>query len=995
MSLSLNKFKIVLGFLVLIVSQLKGQDYDPHYIQYSVLEGLPSSEVYDLEVDSLNQLWISTDRGVCLYNGYDFKTFTTEDGLADNCNFEIFRDSKNRMWFNGYNQTLSIYRIGEFKPYQFNSLIGNNSKANQGRWVVDVYENDNKELFYSMVSSRSIALFKFNEESIPVGLDIDLSSDSLDILIKTKQNILEYDNVPFSFYRVNWLNFVFALSHKDRDYYYNKNELFERDSNTGEIKSQILDHKVEKLFVDSDNNLWVCTLKGLYCYPQADLSVSPKYYFSELSISSIVEDLEGNYWMSTNDAGIFFIPSFEFTNVINKSDDEKVFNYQSISVLENHILFSTTNAGLFSIDKSHDKRYISLEKQTQSQLVSRQVELITVNDTAYIGSNTKVVESGNGLQITTVPKATKKTEFHIPGAKKFMLSNQTKIIDALSGFYVYNHDGVLTFESKTSKFPFTERVTCILEVGDDIWIGSISGLFKVENYEYERIEEILRFGKSFERISDIKIDHYNNLWIGTIGGGVYYINDQEIAQLTMENGLSSNMINQILVSPDSLIWLATNNGINAISYTLRNGMIDKQDIKNLNNFDGLISNYVNDIDFWNGKLWAATNEGVCSFDPVIIQKKYSEVPIVFDQFVVNDSSYLETSTREFENNQNDVLIHYTGVRYRKNKNTSIYRYRLVTNHSDSKESWFTTSENNIRYNNLSPGTYRFEIAARNKIGEWNKQPKVLEFVINPHFTETVWFRLMALLCSVLLFGGILYYQIQRYRAKVQKDKELKEAKLKSQAFELATLRNQMNPHFVFNSLNSIQNFIYKKDVSKANYFLSKFSKLMRDSLQYTRLDFIPLASEIDFLNNYLELESMRFPEKFEFSITVSEELDIDGLLVPPFLLQPILENSIKHAFNDIDYRGKIKVNISEAGEEMLLIELSDNGKGRQSNNNGDSGIQMSEEHKSLGLTIVSDRIKLMNKTYYDGKAKLKFENLFLGEIGFRVNIIVPISYSND
>jgi len=141
---------IALLFPLLINCQLMGQQSDPHYIQYSVAEGLPSSEVYDLEIDSLNQLWISTDRGVSVYNGYEFKTYTTEDGLAGNCNFEIFKDSQNRLWFNGYNQTLSLFKNGIFSSYMYNSSIGEIASVYAGKWITDITESPNGHLYFAM-----------------------------------------------------------------------------------------------------------------------------------------------------------------------------------------------------------------------------------------------------------------------------------------------------------------------------------------------------------------------------------------------------------------------------------------------------------------------------------------------------------------------------------------------------------------------------------------------------------------------------------------------------------------------------------------------------------------------------------------------------------------------------------------------------------------------------------------------------------------------------
>ena len=201
----------------------------------------------------------------------------------------------------------------------------------------------------------------------------------------------------------------------------------------------------------------------------------------------------------------------------------------------------------------------------------------------------------------------------------------------------------------------------------------------------------------------------------------------------------------------------------------------------------------------------------------------------------------------------------------------------------------------------------------------------------------------------------------------------------------------MNPHFVFNSLNAIQSFMFKNDIENANYYMSKFSVLMRNSLQYTRLDFISLRDEIDFVKTYLELETMRFSGKFDYIINIEDSVDLDFIQIPSLLLQPILENSIKHAFKNINYTGLIILEVTEKDENSLEVYIRDNGVGV-------AGViekktNLNEKHKSFGLEIVKERIALLNSGAFNTKASIDLVNISdikKDETGFQVHFILPI-----
>jgi len=206
----------------------------------------------------------------------------------------------------------------------------------------------------------------------------------------------------------------------------------------------------------------------------------------------------------------------------------------------------------------------------------------------------------------------------------------------------------------------------------------------------------------------------------------------------------------------------------------------------------------------------------------------------------------------------------------------------------------------------------------------------------------------------------------------------------------------MNPHFVFNALNSIQNFVFKNDVKKANYYLSRFSKLMRDGLQFARLKYISLEEEIIFLNTYLELEKMRFPDKFTYNVKVEDDIPTNRYYIPPLLFQPILENAVKHAFKNIDYEGLLKINFEEKiPGEVLKITITDNGEGFDLEK---VGINKQTKNKSLGMEIITNQIALLNSEGKDTKASFKIFNrksIDSSLSGTQAEFIISVKWSED
>jgi two-component system LytT family sensor kinase len=234
-----------------------------------------------------------------------------------------------------------------------------------------------------------------------------------------------------------------------------------------------------------------------------------------------------------------------------------------------------------------------------------------------------------------------------------------------------------------------------------------------------------------------------------------------------------------------------------------------------------------------------------------------------------------------------------------------------------------------------------------------------------------------------LIGGLILLAISAllvYRSSQQKKKA-------HQLMALQSLRSQMNPHFIFNSLNSVNSFISKNDDRSANKFLSEFSKLMRSVMENSKYDFVPLASELEILKRYLNLEHFRFQDKFDYTFEVDETINEDGVEIPPMLIQPYIENAVWHGLRYKDEKGKLKVQFVKKGNYLVAI-IEDNGIGRKKSQELKTRNQ--KESNSTGMKNIEQRLNIINELH-GTRLQVNIEDLMDGEecTGTRVEINIP------
>jgi len=361
--------------------------------------------------------------------------------------------------------------------------------------------------------------------------------------------------------------------------------------------------------------------------------------------------------------------------------------------------------------------------------------------------------------------------------------------------------------------------------------------------------------------------------------------------------------------------------------------------------------------------------------PYITEMQVLNQPISFD---VNGSPV------SLKYKQNFFSIGFSAQAYTMAKDVK-FRYRL-----NRFDDWTEASGRRFaNYTNVPGGDYVFQLQAANNEGVWNE--KIVEMPV--HIATPFWLRWWFITLVALVIAMAAYWLYRFRMEQVKKKQRLKsEYEKKLANVEMSALLAQMNPHFLFNSLNSIDSYIIRNESKKASEYLNNFARLMRLILQNSRSNYINLKDELEALELYMQMESLRFKNKFCYSIAVDENVETNSIVIPPMLIQPYVENAIWHGLmhktNGIE--GLVKINISKNADDLLCV-IEDNGIGRKKA--AELKEQKQSNHKrSMGMQITKDRIEIINKLY-NMNASINIYDMEdeLGNAkGTKVELIIPV-----
>ncbi|WP_158638272.1 sensor histidine kinase [Panacibacter ginsenosidivorans] len=947
------------------------QDYN--YQHYDLTNGLSGLTVYSMVQDNDGYLWFGTETGLSRFDGIHFKNFTTADGLTDNEVLKLYVDSKNRIWIISFTNSVCYYKNGVIYSPKNDPVLAKIKFSSEPR---DICEDSNGNIILIEISSIHIidtsgSIHYINNYQSHSFINNSLGNNShgniavLTTLVTRNTNNLGELQIDKNNFSISYAMFLTSLNLVNTNTTIRHGKLFVYPTK-GKIHINIEGLNVSKdidippfftsLSYLNDSLITINCTNKILLYNINQWKILSVFAISA-QVNSCFKDTEGNYWFATNGYGIYRLGSLAFKNYDINFNGNLLPVY---SIVKNgHVVSAGTNNSLvWKIDLRSDKLdYTKLN----TNLVGRVTSLIVSQD--------KLIAGASGVH------------FILRDGKETALVNAFAY--AVKNIFTYDDKllvatGRLVFEiSKKDSSNFdtiwNQRATCAYKFDSLYYIGTIHGLYKInQNKEQTFIgdnESILASRISqLSRIGD-------TLWIATYGNGVVgYANNKIFVHITESEGLTSNMC-RVITAQNHYLLVGTDKGLNKISFEGTKYKISKYTSSN-----GLNCDIINCVYTENDTIYIGTPYGLTFFDPSKVDN--NSISVLNIDNVISKKHKWSSLERNFylSADDNNLSVDFSCVSFKSQGNITYY-YRL----SGVDTEWRKTKENKLDFPSLSSGNYILELYAVNAFGKKSNSIKIT-FSVGKFFYQESWF--IGLL--VALTGISIWFLVVNRIKKIQNnEKEKLKTQKRLSELEQMAFRAQMNPHFIFNCLNSIQQYIFSKSIFDANKFITEFASLIRQTMDISARSFISLDEEIKYLTTYLKLEYTRFEENFDYTIIVAPNMRFEGVYLPPLLLQPFVENSIRHGIRNLAVeRGIVTVNFS-IKNQFLVCVIEDNGIGRASA----AALKTfnKDEHQSKGMSIIEKRIEVLNSENAE-KITMKVEDAFPEEVnkGTRITLYIPI-----
>lgn len=751
---------------------------------------------------------------------------------------------------------------------------------------------------------------------------------------------------------------------------------------------------------DLDHNLWIATVSGV---DRLDPSRQRFDHFRHVEgeVSSldepgayrIVVDKPGNVWIcgtGINKLDRHLMPVFRY-----KHDEHNGYSLANDWVYgatedRNGTLWVATMKGLDALDKKTGRfRHYRHDPADPGSLGNDMTSAVMQDKEGMIW-----VCSWQGTLDRLDPATGKFIHYIGPGGKfgyegriyHVLYQDQTGVVwigEASSGITALDYKkGTIRHYGHDPAKPegmSDYQANCICEDNQGfIWIGHGSvatdrldprtGRF--EHYQY-------RFGDSgsisSNYINAIVRDQKGDLWMGTSAGGLcrYQSSTRIFTTYTEKDGLLDNNVTSIVEDNDGNLWLGTGKGMCRMSPEKK--QFSNFDYPNSPRSDRVVTFYCKGKD---GMLFFKSgNNGLTAMDPALLRPNRYIPPVVITQFKLfnkprpissggpdgGGNKGLQTLT--LAHDQNFFSFEFSALNYTdpaKNR----YAYKLE---GVDKDWVYSNTRRSADYTDVAPGTYIFRVKGSNNEGLWNNEGTAIKVVIAPPWWRTWWAWSLYIFCAVTV---LLVIDRQRRARLIEKERQRNLAR----ELEMQALRAQMNPHFIFNSLTSINKFVLKNETDAASDYLTKFSRLIRMVLNNSKLSLISLEDELEMLRLYLEMEKLRFKESFVYCFEIDRKVDTAGIFIPPLLFQPFVENAIWHGLMHKQGRGRLDIRL-RVERNVLICTISDDGVGRSFAKASTS--KSAQKQKSMGIGITKQRLALINGVMEDKTDNFRIQDLYL------------------
>lgn len=917
----------------------------PYSVQiWNTENGLPQNSINSITQTKDGYLWLATFDGLVRFDGVSFTIYNSANTSLFNSNYihKVFGDNSGRLWVVTSNEILlynkSKFQLIDIKPYQREVSFSQNKSGEVFICTEDQglfrFQNNQLQFLDALDSLKTKAIEYVNDNLyIATNNGVYTFNNKLQLLIKTQNGVtnvmkgLGKEDILFiekgNVYQlekgekvaVSFLNkfpknlkvddvvvkkSLIILKTIEKVYILKDDKLVIYDEYAGLTENNLL-----KVFCDAEQNIWIGTFKsGINMLKEKVFqSFTEKEGFTDNSATTIIQGIDSAMWIGYQQDGIFKI-----TN--EQSEVEKI-----------------------RLTDNNEIRSLMRDKNGTIWVGTGGRGLYTFNSTS---KNFKLV-SDSTLNENTIHALLEDSE-----GKIWIGTNKN--------IYTYVNEKITPYLTDEREI---DNVNFLMEDSKGrILYGSHNGLGIITNNKHKVITT--KDGLSNNKVRTIYEDELGTLWVGTYGGGLNRIKNDTIFTFDNLQGMLNENVSCILEDKKGFFWMTSNNGLYKVEKQSLNDYADKN-TKVINSSVFVREDGIHNIEFNGGfqpsayedindDFWFSSISGI-----VKANTSYNYITnsnVVIEKLLVNGKEIDFENQPEISPKADEIEIFYTQPSFYSPQNIR-FQYKIEGLHSD----WINANTRRVAYfSNLPGGEYEFKVRTysnpNNVVG--------FSFLVPTPFWKTWQFLLVIIVLIVLLLSFLMFLRVTSIKKKaIAKTKENK----KYAEMELAALRAQMNPHFIFNCLNTIKYFVATNDDSSANKYLNNFSKLMRMFLEHSKSNYVALSEEIELLDLYIGLENLRFDNHFTYKLDLEKELNPDSIEIPAMIFQPFVENAINHGLLNLKRKGQLTISFYKNNNDLIGV-IDDDGIGR------DAAMELKfnskKKHISRGLQITTERIEVLN-----------------------------------
>ncbi len=951
---------------------------------YNLENGLPQSQVYDIIQDNKGYLWLGTQGGgIARFDGNQFKVWNEKKGLLSNYIYALAY--KNDSLFVGTKHGLSVKvknRFFNYRAPKINKILAKNHT---------IYLATNSGLYQFKDSLQKISILKntvindilYRNNWFWIATETGLWKVNSDFSNKTKLSNFNFKSICY--YKQN----VLCAS-------FNNGVFLFEEENTNTIALPINDTKrINSIAILNENELWIATDNNGISVINADdyawiNKINKENTLPILHIRKCISDNQSNIWVASSGGGFFKFFENNFIH-FSKKNGLKGNRVYAVHQANDAIYVSNSEKGISKIDSlglhsiEQDNGFLNVKVKT------------IANDT-----NNNLFAGTDGKGILVLHNSVRDSVINHLDENNFIVQDSIKVnyqftdtLDVNNGLpsdwikkilVKNNKIWVASYSSGIAKFSYdtsTKEITNLVNYGlnkhlkdlsindiafDDLgtlWFVTKKGLLgTIKNNTVTNLDKVTPKNTSIRTL----LFHHRQLFLATSGKGIWWSDLSKpikFKPLVGKKELYSNNIYQLIFDTKNQLWAGSENGVDKIILDANNNIKEVHHFGRNDGFLG-IETCLNAVAKDNkNNLWFGTIYGLTKYQPTTTVFKQKKPKLFFEEIEIMNESLDTIPLQKLTNskqvlqlnaNQNLLSFYYKTVDLNNPKELQ-YRWKI----DDSKWSnWNSDTKVNIA---SDYGKHQFSAQSRNL--DWMKSDVVsIQYNREKPLFKKTWFLwlLSSIFGLLLILFSVLYFK--RLKAKNKKEKEHLQLQNDLLSLEQKALRLQMNPHFIFNVLNGIKAMSIS-DVKTMHTTINKFASLLRATLTNSRENSITLAQEITTLKNYIEVEQLMSEKPFTYTLEVISDLDIEEILIPPMLIQPFVENAIRHGIMAVKRKGKLDIQF-KTDTHFLYVTITDNGIGIYQSKKE----KRKSNHQSMALQVTKERIE-----HLVGMNSLKIEEI--------------------